>query len=136
MSSAPQTPPKPQPKCKLPWFEIEDPDSPQLDELAKRFTLHPLQIEDCRHRPQRAKYEEHESYLFLVAKKIDDGEMLVFEDVDVFIGKDFLITVTRGHLPVVDRVHRRVIEDGTARVDRGLYFLIDSIVDEYSPVID
>jgi magnesium transporter len=137
MSSPTQTSPKPaQPAGKLPWFEIEDPNSPQLDELAKRFGLHPLQIEDCRHRPQRAKYEEHNAYLFMVVKKIDDGDALVFEDIDVLIGQDFLITVTQGHLPVMDRVHRRIAEDGTTRIDRSFYFLIDSIVDEYAPVID
>lgn len=133
MSSSAQPPPR---NATLPWFEIEDPNSPQLDELAKRFGLHPLQIEDCRHRPQRAKYEEHLSYLFMVVKKIDNDDALVFEDVDVFIGADFLVTVTQGHLATMDRVHRRIVEDGTNRLDRALYFLIDSIVDEYSPVID
>jgi len=120
----------------MPWFEIEDPASPQLDALAKRFTLHPLQIEDCRHRPQRAKYEEHELYLFSVIKQIHNDTELVFSDIDVFIGKDFFITVTQGHSPLVDRVHRRLEEDGTDRLDKALYFLIDSLVDEYSPVID
>jgi len=118
------------------WFEIEDPASPKLDALAKRFTLHPLQIEDCRHRPQRAKYEEHETYLFSVIKLIHNDTELVFSDLDVFIGKDFLVTVTQGHSPLMDKVHRRIEEDGTGRLDRVLYFLIDSLVDEYSPVID
>jgi magnesium transporter len=135
MSSSAQ-PPLPPRNATLPWFEIEDPNSAQLDQLAKRFGLHPLQIEDCRHRPQRAKYEEHLSYLFMVVKKIDNNDTLVFEDVDVFIGKDFLITVTQGHLATMDRVHRRIAEDGTNRLDRALYFLVDSLVDEYSPVID
>ncbi|HSE49466.1 MAG TPA: magnesium/cobalt transporter CorA [Terriglobales bacterium] len=134
MSSSAQLPPPRNPT--LPWFAIDDPNSPQLDELAKRFGLHPLQIEDCRHRPQRAKYEEHLSYLFMVVKKIDNNDTLVFEDVDVFIGKDFLITVTQGHLATMDRAHRRITEDGTNRLDRALYFLVDSLVDEYSPVID
>jgi magnesium transporter len=71
-----------------------------------------------------------------VIKKIDDGDALVFEDVDIFIGKDFLVTVTKGHVAVMDRVHRRIAEDGATRLDRALYLLFDSIVDEYSPVID
>jgi len=132
MAAPSQTPPA----GKLPWFEVEDPNSPQLDQLAQRFGLHPLQVEDCRHRPQRAKYEEHGTYLFMVVKKIDADDALVFQDVDVFIAQDFLITVTQGHLATMDRVHRRVAEDGTARIDKALYFLIDSIVDEYQPVID
>src|SRR5205823_15049809 len=41
------------------WFDVPDPNSPDLDELARRFHLHELQIEDCRHRPQRAKVDEY-----------------------------------------------------------------------------
>ena len=39
----------------MPWHHIENPQDPQLDELAKRYGLHPLHIEDCRNRNQRAK---------------------------------------------------------------------------------
>lgn len=120
----------------LAWYQIEDPNSPQLDDLAKRFNLHPLQVEDCRHRPQRAKYEEHETYLFCVVKKINTGDELVFSDVDLFIGRDFIITVTQGHLPVMDKVERKLVEDGTTRLDKVAYVIVDALVDEYQPVID
>lgn len=126
----------PQPHPALPWYEVEDPNSPQLDALAKRFGLHELQVEDCRHRPQRSKYEEHASYLFCVIKRIHTGDGLFFEDVDLFIGRDFVITVTNGHLPLMDTIHRRLAEDGTTRLDKLVYFIVDSLVDEYIPVID
>jgi magnesium transporter len=71
-----------------------------------------------------------------VLKQIHNDDALVFTDVDVFIGEGFLITVTQGHLPLMERVHRCIQEDGTTRLDKALYFLVDSIVDEYSPVID
>ena len=54
----------------LSWFDLSDPDSPDLDELGRRFHLHELQIEDCRHRPQRAKVDEYGSYLFAVLKRL------------------------------------------------------------------
>ncbi|MBI2678001.1 MAG: magnesium/cobalt transporter CorA [Candidatus Koribacter versatilis] len=130
------TSPLPTPRCKLSWYEVEDPASPQLDALGKKFNLHPLQVEDCRHRPQRAKYEEHTAYLFCVAKQIHDDAELVFSDVDIFIGKDFLITITQGHSELMDKVHKRITEDQCMRPDKALYFLVDSMVDEYSSVID
>ena len=37
------------------WHNILDPSSPELDQLAEQYNLHPLHIEDCRHRDQRAK---------------------------------------------------------------------------------
>src|SRR6185369_6814507 len=59
-----------QPIPDLPWFDVDDPASPALDELAKRFGLHPLEIEDCRNRPQRAKLEEYPSHVFIVLKHL------------------------------------------------------------------
>jgi Mg2+ and Co2+ transporter CorA len=50
----------------LNWFDVPDPGSPDLDELARRFHLHELQIDDCRHRPQRKKVDEYGIYLFAV----------------------------------------------------------------------
>ena len=40
------------------WHKIFDPNSQELDRLAERYHLHPLHIEDCRHRNQSAKIEE------------------------------------------------------------------------------
>lgn len=128
----------------LNWFDVPNPNSPQLDELARRFGLHELQIEDCRHRPQRAKTEEHPNYIFSVLKRLlcttstPDGEEfdLTFRDVDVFLGRDFIITVHENDTDLIERVGKRTRESGQERVDRALYLLVDSIVDEYQPVLD
>jgi Mg2+ and Co2+ transporter CorA len=45
------------------WFDIADPGSPDLDEFGRRFHLHELQIEDCRHRPQPAKVDVYGNYV-------------------------------------------------------------------------
>ena len=50
------------------WHEIRDPQDPELDLLAARYRLHPLHVEDCRHRNQNAKVEESRGYLFAVLK--------------------------------------------------------------------
>jgi magnesium transporter len=71
------------------WHNITDPASPELDQLAERYHLHPLHIEDCRHRNQSAKIEEGEGYLFAVLKVtrlMDDGSLHA-ADLDVFFGR-------------------------------------------------
>ena len=73
----------------VPWFDVPDPASPDLDELAHRFHLHELQIEDTRHRPQRAKVDEYGIYLFAVLKHLHAGDKPLFDDFDVFLGSDF-----------------------------------------------
>ena len=128
----------------LNWFDVPDPNSPQLDELARRFHLHELQIEDCRHRPQRPKTEEYPTYIFSVLKRLQctptkhgrEELELWFRDVDVFLGRDFVITVHEGDNDLIERVRKRVEETGHQRVDRVLYLLVDTIVDEYQPVLD
>jgi len=126
----------PQPCPQLAWFDIADPASPDLDELARRFHLHELQIEDCRHRPQRAKTEEHESYIFCVLKKLQPDGRMSFDDVDVFLGRDFFITVHAGPSTAIDRLKRRAEEGNVQRLDRLLYLLLDIVVDEYILLLD
>jgi len=120
----------------LQWFDIADPASPELDELARRFGLHELQIEDCRHRPQRPKAEEHDHYIFTVLKHMHDPADLEFDDVDVFFGPDFLISVHRADSALIDAVRARAEQEHTDRLDRLFYMIIDKIVDAYQPVLD
>lgn len=118
------------------WFDVADPASPELDELAQRFGLHELQIEDCRHRPQRPKTEEHDRYIFTVLKHIHDTADLEFDDIDLFLGRDFLISVRNADAVVIESVRARAAEEKTDRLDRLFYMIVDQIVDGYQPVLD
>jgi len=120
----------------LPWFDVADPASPELDELARRFGLHELQIEDCRQRPQRPKTEEHDHYIFAVFKHIHDEAELEFDDIDVFLGPGFLITVRKADRTVLELVRNRAGQESVDRLDRLFYMIVDQIVDGYQPVLD
>jgi len=68
------------------WHDVRDPNDSELDVLAERFHLHPLHIEDCRQRNQRAKVEEGADYIFVVLKPVhvtEKGELQV-NDLDLF----------------------------------------------------
>ena len=122
------------------WHNILDPASPELDDLAKRYNLHSLHIEDCRHRDQRAKIEEGQGYLFTVLKpvRIDDEGRFDAVDLDVFLGGDFLITVLETDCPelrdLVDRVRKAA--GAEQRADRIYYRILDDVVDSYLPLLD
>jgi magnesium transporter len=121
------------------WHQVRDPQDAELDQLAERYRLHPLHIEDCRHRNQSAKVEESHGYMFAVLKTVQiakDGS-LALADLDVFLGRDFLITVedpkqnsANGLLDTV-----RAAAAGM-RADQVFYRIIDGIVDSYLPVLD
>lgn len=130
-----------QPLPGISWFDVDDPASPALDDLAASFSLHPLQIEDCRHGRQRAKTEEHPAYIFTVLKYLRPEKKQLFVDFDVFLGSGFLITVHAGQCSVVEKVCRRIAEMGPEdkrpqRLDWLFYLITDSIVDEYLPLLD
>jgi magnesium transporter len=120
----------------LPWFDVADPASPELDDLARRFELHELQIEDCRHRPQRPKTEEHDHYVFTVLKHIHDQAELDFDDIDLFLGRDFLISVRSADAVVIESVRARAAQEKVDRLDKLFYMIVDQIVDGYQPVLD
>ena len=120
----------------LAWFDVADPASPELDDLAHRFNLHELQIEDCRHRPQRPKTEEHDHYIFTVLKHMHNNGELEFDDIDIFIGPDFLITVRSGDSGIFETVRARAEQEQVDRLDRLFYMIVDHIVDGYQPVLD
>jgi len=121
------------------WHEIRDPQDAELDRLAERYRLHPLHIEDCRHRHQSAKVEESRGYLFAVLKvvSVEDDGGLRESDLDIFLGRDFIITVEDKGCPPA----RRLLEQahGTAsgqRADQAFYRITDGVVDSYLPVLD
>jgi magnesium transporter len=123
----------------LAWHDIRDPNNPELDRLAAQYHLHPLHIEDCRHRNQRAKVEEGAGYLFVVLKPVDaqtDGSLRI-GDLDIFLGRDYVITVCESACAAVtarlDQLHSA---NAGERPDQLFYRIFDSLVDSYLPILD
>jgi magnesium transporter len=122
------------------WHIVTDPSTPELDRLAERYHLHPLHIEDCRHRNQSAKIEEGDGYLFTVMKVMrlmPDGSLHA-ADLDIFFGADFLISVEEEDCPeirgIIEAVQRG--PNNNQRADQVYYRLIDHVVDAYLPILD
>jgi magnesium transporter len=121
------------------WHNVTDPAGPELDKLAERYHLHPLHVEDCRHRNQSAKIEEGEGYYFTVLKVmrlLEDGS-LEAADLDLFIGADFVITVEEEDCPEIRNVIEQVRRGPNGgRADRVYYRVMDHVVDSYLPILD
>src|SRR5687767_8431831 len=118
------------------WHDLRDPNDPELDRLAARYKLHPLHVEDCRHRNQNAKLEDSPNYLFVVLKPLDvleDGS-LEFGDIDVFLGGDFLVTVEESNCSTMRKLLDRVKAHAEGqRPDQLFYQIMDGVVDSYVP---
>ncbi len=121
------------------WHEIRDPQDPELDRLAERYRLHPLHIEDCRHGHQSAKIEESRAYIFTVLKIVTreaDGDLRE-SDLDIFLGRDFVITVEGKDCPPARKLLEQVRGAASGqRADQIFYRIADGVVDLYLPLLD
>lgn len=132
----------------MPWFELNSADDPKLDELAKRYELHPLHLEDARAPDERIKVETTGTYTFAVLKPLrlapagDGGEEAVsFSTIDLFAGthqgEPFFITIADPNCTATAEALERARRDGTdAKPARLLYLILDTIVDLYFQGID
>jgi magnesium transporter len=114
------------------WLDFFKPMKEDLSELIEPFGLHPLSIEDCVDESQIPKIDEfpRNSFVLFNAFHYADGTLTVSE-VDAFIGRDFLVTVT-GHnsesRKLMDDIERtaRLVEEN---VGQGPAFLLHVILD-------
>lgn len=114
-----------------------------LKMLGERFHLHPLALEDVLATSQRPKVELYDDYLFIVAQMIylDDEEQMSGEQVSMFLGKNFLITLQEDpSYDVFEPVRVRIrAANGFIRkagADYLAYALLDAIVDHFYPILD
>jgi magnesium transporter len=122
------------------WVALRDASDAELEEMREEFDLHPLAVEDARHGHQRPKIEEYGDSLFVVLKTIEvAGDELKVGEVDVFAGRNYVLSVRqgaeRGFTDVRARAEREpdLLKHGSGYV---LYALMDAVVDRYAPVLD
>jgi magnesium transporter len=124
----------------LVWLDLEDPTDEELAMLQEEFGLHPLAVEDARHRGQRPKVEVYEKYFFLVmhAVQLKEGE-LSDQEVHAFVGTNYLVTLRYAPAfdlkPVLQRWEKQqeLTKEGGGFL---LYAFLDEIVDGYFDVVE
>jgi magnesium transporter len=126
--------------AELRWFDLTAADSAALDELGRRFDLHPLAIEDC-HSPllHAPKLDDFGRYLFIVLQGIRTGpDGPATHELDTFLGSDFLITYQDEAAPLAAEltpVAEALANGQTVRegADGLLFEVVDRMVDSVLP---
>src|SRR5436305_12618030 len=122
---------------KVTWINIDGlGDIEVLRTLGSGFNLHPLALEDVVDTGQRPKVEQYDNYLFIVAHMLylDRGKVMCGEQVSMFLGKHFLITLLEeADFDVFVQVRARIRNiNCTIRIMAQAYLIytfLDEIID-------
>src|SRR4029077_17449053 len=94
------------PECFV-WVALKDPGPGELAAMQKEFDLHELAVEDARHGHQRPKIEEYGDSLFAVLHNIQFADELKVGEVDIFVGKNYILSVRNQAEPGFREVRAR-----------------------------
>lgn len=125
------------------WFNFVKASRDELTGLSGPLGLHPLSLEDCTDETQVPKMDEFPNYTFIVFNALRyDPEELVSDEVDFFIGSNFLVTVSGyadysrfpidGIMPVIER-NNSAVRKGPAWL---MHLIMDHMVDNMADVVE
>ena len=119
------------------WFNFYNPSIQELHSLVDTMGVHPLSVEDCLDSSQMPKIEHFPGNTFIIFNSFSYKEkQLHIDEIDIFIGRNFLITVSginsEGRKPLNGII--RIIETDPSLASSGPAFLmhvvLDYVVDE------
>ncbi|MUT67040.1 magnesium/cobalt transporter CorA [Paenibacillus sp. NEAU-GSW1] len=119
------------------WADFSEPTEEESALLSSYFHFHPLAIEDCFHLLQRPKLDHYDPIHFLVLHSIDPATLAVYE-VNMFIGKSFLVTFHYQPCTEIDEARVKMTRSTKSQQDWSLfaaYTVIDKLVDQYFPAV-
>ena len=123
------------------WVDLDNPTDEEIKTILEGvFQFHPLAIEDCVTPSSLPKIEDYEDYLFMVTHAVDFTRQGKFAstELDLFLGKEFLVTFHRTPLRSVTTLSDRLAKNagpGPRGPDRLAHSLLDLLVDNYAPML-
>jgi magnesium transporter len=115
------------------WLDYSDPQEADLHPLIEALKVHPLSIEDCVDNDQIPKLDLLAEYTFVLFNTFHwDQGVIVVDEIDLMIGKNFVVTVHPGELNgLFDGRLQRLAETDTVRAgpDMLAHAVLDQVVD-------
>lgn len=123
------------------WLNVDGLGNAEtLKAVADAFDLHPLAMEDVTHLNQRPKIEDYEKHHFIVLRMPNPGTPFSFEQVSLFVGANFVLTLQEYQGDVFQAVRQRLNNPQSLMRTRGAdylaYALIDAVTDSYFPLLE
>lgn len=111
-----------------------------LTEVGEQLGLHRLALEDVLNIPQRPKLDDYGDHQFIVARMPVAHEHLETEQLSIFLGKSFVLTVQERpgdcFAGIRQRIHNGRPGFRLAGPDYLTYAILDALVDSYFPLLE
>jgi len=123
------------------WVDLDNPTDDEIKNVLEGlFQFHPLAIEDCVTPSSLPKIEDYDDYLFMVTHGVDfnRADKFATTELDLFLGKEFLVTFHRTPLRSVTALIERLTKNagsGPRGPDRLAHSLLDLLIDNYVPML-
>lgn len=124
------------------WLDIEKPTKEDIALLDKKFNFHHLALEDCLSDIQRPKVDEYDDHIFMVfhlPKHQKEFHRTTSYEIDVFVGKSYIITVHKEKIKPLDEVFAEVDTNKSLQTNTPsllLYELLDKTFNYCFPMLD
>lgn len=126
----------------LVWVDMEAPEKADELILSDVFHFHPLTIEDAVATRNHPKVEAFPDYLFFIfhgIKNETNSHNFVTNELDGYLGKNYVLTFHHHNFPSIDAVKRQ-LRSSSYVCGRGadylLHQILDQLIDQYIPVVD
>jgi magnesium transporter len=118
-------------KAGLLWVDIHGPEEhtgPDLENwLCDRFHFHPLAVEHALRDSHIPKADDWGDYLYIVfhvARIVPETDILELQELDIFLGRNYLITYHTQPLPILDQDRQAIVRDPRDRLRHGADHLL------------
>ncbi len=124
------------------WIDVEGlGDASVIERLGELFQFHRLALEDVVNVHQRAKTEDYENWLYIVAPMIAQGERFATEQVSLFVNDRVVVTFQEGYPGDAFDAVRARLRQGSGKIrsvgpDYLAYSILDALIDGYFPVLE
>jgi magnesium transporter len=126
------------------WINIDGLHDVELvGKIGKHYEIHPLVLEDIVNTTQRPKFENMDTYLFVVIKMLtydDKQEAIQSEQVSIILSRSVVISFQECVGDVFENIRDRLrTAKGRIRnmgADYLMYTLLDAVVDNYFTVLE
>lgn len=125
------------------WIDVQGfKNEAALQELAERFRIHPLAMEDVVNVPQRSKADQYDEQTLIIARliTIPDEKDLNLTQLGIIVGANYVLTFEDQHSDRLEPVRTRIANPSARLRSSGsgylAYAILDTAVDTVYPVLE